>query len=72
VKKRQAFRRNKGGVEAESSASRGRKVSVAIDSETGRFRRQSKARGEKNSLLRHNKFVSRHSYLVKKRRDSFP
>jgi len=32
VKKRQAFLRNKGGVEAESSASRGRKVSAANES----------------------------------------
>ncbi len=32
VKKRQAFLRNKEGVEAESSASRGRKVSAANDS----------------------------------------
>jgi hypothetical protein len=32
VKKREALLRNKEGVEAESSASRGRKVSVANDS----------------------------------------
>jgi len=68
VVKNKTLPTTKEGFEAELSASRGGKVSGANDSETGRFRRTSEARGEKKSHLRHHDslLVASRSYLANK------
>ncbi len=58
VVKNKTLPTTKEGFEAELSASREGKVSGANDSETGRFRRTSEARGEKKSHLRHQTRIS--------------